>query len=384
MRCRVFESATWPGRRRSSGEFATGIPDYEAGAITRTKSRSLSGAAETDTAGSLTRSKYRLIIPGVGGFDPGFGNGFEGVYSELDTAGALTRTKSRTLGASIETDTAEQLHDRGVRFHESLVEASGNPFFIDAIRRVNRVRRLLSYRSMQDRKRYKQHCQQHLHLLDLLERGRNEEGQPPHEAASRDPAHKVCPRVVGGTGGLWSADARPETGLRGLLRVVHQLLVVVLARRLLLPVAPRARLVDARPPALLVAPEGHVDVGEEAVLLAHRGAQFFAIGATCTHYGGPLGEGLMVEDTVRCPWHHACFDLRTGEASAAPAFAALPQWRVEVRGETVFVRERDAAAEAASSRGRSQTHPGRILIIGGGAAGLRLPTRCGVRVSPAR
>jgi DNA-binding GntR family transcriptional regulator len=79
------------------------------------------------------------------------------------------------LEGGIETDTADQLHDRGVRFHESLVEGSGNAFFIDTIRRVNRVRRLLSYRSMQDRSRYNEHCQQHLHLLDLLERGRNEE-----------------------------------------------------------------------------------------------------------------------------------------------------------------------------------------------------------------
>lgn len=79
------------------------------------------------------------------------------------------------LGGGIETDTPDQLHERGVRFHESLIEASGNPFFIDTIRRVNRVRRLISYRSMQDRKRYKEHCHQHLHLLDLLEASRNQE-----------------------------------------------------------------------------------------------------------------------------------------------------------------------------------------------------------------
>jgi DNA-binding GntR family transcriptional regulator len=79
------------------------------------------------------------------------------------------------LAGGIETDTADQLHDRGVRYHESLVEASGNPFYIDTIRRVNRVRRLLSYRSMKSRERYVEHCKQHLHVLELLERERNEE-----------------------------------------------------------------------------------------------------------------------------------------------------------------------------------------------------------------
>ena len=85
------------------------------------------------------------------------------------------QAEKHLLDGGIETDSADQLHDRGVRFHESLVEASGNAFFIDAIRRVNRVRRLLSYRSMRDRKRYREHCEQHLRILDLLERERNQE-----------------------------------------------------------------------------------------------------------------------------------------------------------------------------------------------------------------
>ena len=74
---------------------------------------------------------------------------------------------------------------------------------------------------------------------------------------------------------------------------------------------------------------GHV--GEDAVLLARRGDEFFAVGATCTHYNGPLADGLLVDDTVRCPWHHACFSLRTGEALRAPALSPIACWKIERR-----------------------------------------------------
>src|ERR1700759_3487433 len=78
---------------------------------------------------------------------------------------------------------------------------------------------------------------------------------------------------------------------------------------------------------------GHID--GESVLLARSGSECFAIGASCTHYNGPLAEGLVVGDTVRCPWHHACFSLRTGEAVGAPAFNAMSCWRVEKRDDKV-------------------------------------------------
>src|SRR5678816_1680327 len=81
---------------------------------------------------------------------------------------------------------------------------------------------------------------------------------------------------------------------------------------------------------------GHVE--GEAVLLARQGGNLFAIGAFCTHYGAPLGDGLLVDDTVRCPWHHACFSLRTGEAVRAPALDPVTCWRVEQHDGNAYVR----------------------------------------------
>lgn len=75
------------------------------------------------------------------------------------------------LNGGIERDSADQIYASGVHFHETLVQASGNPFFIDTLRRVNRIRRLISYRAMDDRQRYQAQSQQHLTILDLLEQG---------------------------------------------------------------------------------------------------------------------------------------------------------------------------------------------------------------------
>src|SRR6478672_3126545 len=86
--------------------------------------------------------------------------------------------------------------------------------------------------------------------------------------------------------------------------------------------------------------EGEMLLGHafgEPVLIARRGDELFAIGATCTHYGGPLAKGLMVDCTVHCPWHHARFDLRTGEAIAAPALNNVACYKVEKSGERFFV-----------------------------------------------
>jgi nitrite reductase/ring-hydroxylating ferredoxin subunit len=83
---------------------------------------------------------------------------------------------------------------------------------------------------------------------------------------------------------------------------------------------------------------GHV--GREPVLLVRRGDEAFAIGAVCTHYGAPLADGLIVDETVRCPWHHACFSLRTGEALRAPALNPISAWRVERRDGRIYAMEK--------------------------------------------
>lgn len=115
----------------------------------------------------------------------------------------------------------------------------------------------------------------------------------------------------------------------------------------------------------------------EPVLLVQRGNDSFAVSAKCTHYGGPLVKGLVVGDTVRCPWHHACFSLRTGEAERAPALDPLAVWTVEQRNDRLYVagkRDRDPLAptqsdRAPAARAYGRSAPSSVVIAGAGAAG---------------
>ena len=92
------------------------------------------------------------------------------------------------------------------------------------------------------------------------------------------------------------------------------------------------------------------------------------MGALCTHYNGPLAEGLVVGDTIRCPWHHASFDLRTGEALRAPALQPISCWAVERSDHKLFVRERRTQPKPAPRGKRTASDPDKIVIVGGGAA----------------
>ena len=111
--------------------------------------------------------------------------------------------------------------------------------------------------------------------------------------------------------------------------------------------------------------KGHVD--DQAVVLVRRGDELFAVGSKCPHYGGPLAEGVIVGETIRCPWHHACFNLRSGEVLRAPARDPLPRWRVEVSDGIAYARER-MERQPRPTLG-STSVPESVVIIGGGPAG---------------
>ncbi len=120
------------------------------------------------TPGSLLNSyRLRLALEPAALLEPGY-------QLDAPVIARLRATELRLLDGGIQTATADELHDRGVAFHEALVQASGNPFFIDAVRRLHRLRRLLSYRSMKNRERYEAHCRQHLEILQLLEDGQRD------------------------------------------------------------------------------------------------------------------------------------------------------------------------------------------------------------------
>ncbi len=106
----------------------------------------------------------------------------------------------------------------------------------------------------------------------------------------------------------------------------------------------------------------------EPMILVRRGSELFAVGAVCTHWNGPLADGLLVGDTVRCPWHHAAFDLRTGAAVRAPALKPVSCRQVEQIDGRVYVRDR-APAAAPPPPPSASTSPRAIVIVGGGAAG---------------
>ncbi|MFH1893928.1 MAG: non-heme iron oxygenase ferredoxin subunit [Candidatus Zixiibacteriota bacterium] len=80
-----------------------------------------------------------------------------------------------------------------------------------------------------------------------------------------------------------------------------------------------------------------IDLNGVSVLLARLGGEFFAIDNICSHDGGDLGEGALVDGQVECPRHGAMFDIRTGEATRMPAAVGVDRYDVKVENGSVYI-----------------------------------------------
>lgn len=118
-----------------------------------------------------------------------------------------------------------------------------------------------------------------------------------------------------------------------------------------------------------------IEIDGEPALEVRRGDEVFRVGAFCTHYHAPLVDGVVIGDTIRCPWHHACFDLRTGEPLRAPALAPLKVYGAASAGpiepskpaamlRSVGIIGTGAAGHAAADMLRRRGFTGTIAMFG--------------------
>ena len=115
-----------------------------------------------------------------------------------------------------------------------------------------------------------------------------------------------------------------------------------------------------------------VSVNGTEILLARIRGKYHAVGAHCTHYGAPLVEGVLSNERIVCPWHHACFNAAKGDLEEPPALDALPCYELRVENENIIVRLPDEATDRRrpTMSKRDPSADGRsFVILGGGAAG---------------
>jgi DNA-binding GntR family transcriptional regulator len=112
--------------------------------------------------------RFRMSVEPAALLEPGY-------RLDAGEAAACRKVEEHLLAGGVVSLSMEELYDRGVRFHELIVAGSGNPFFLDALRRINGIRRLLAYRSAASRERYVEQARDHLEILGLLEAGRQDD-----------------------------------------------------------------------------------------------------------------------------------------------------------------------------------------------------------------
>jgi nitrite reductase/ring-hydroxylating ferredoxin subunit len=81
-----------------------------------------------------------------------------------------------------------------------------------------------------------------------------------------------------------------------------------------------------------------VEVEEKKVFLLSSEGRIYACGNECSHYHGPLSDGLVVGHVVTCPWHNARFDIRDGQLVAPPGLNGIPSYETKVEDGRVWIR----------------------------------------------
>ena len=114
-----------------------------------------------------------------------------------------------------------------------------------------------------------------------------------------------------------------------------------------------------------------VSVGDTEILLSKVNGKFYAIGAHCSHYGAPLDQGVLSGERVICPWHNACFHIKTGKHLEPPGLDSLPCFEVRTIGENVVVQIPESAPDqrTPSMAQQNSADNRRFVVLGAGAAG---------------
>jgi len=79
------------------------------------------------------------------------------------------------------------------------------------------------------------------------------------------------------------------------------------------------------------------EVEGKSIALFKLGEEFFAINDTCTHEGGPLSDGNIEGDEIECPWHGACFNIRSGKVILDPADEDVSTYDVRLSGDVIEI-----------------------------------------------
>jgi nitrite reductase/ring-hydroxylating ferredoxin subunit len=81
----------------------------------------------------------------------------------------------------------------------------------------------------------------------------------------------------------------------------------------------------------------YAEVDGVPIALANVGGAIYAFGDSCRHEGGPLSAGVLIDDTVTCPWHGWTYSVRSGKAIVPPVGIRVPTYEVRVEGGDVYV-----------------------------------------------